>query len=158
MSLITLRRYQAGPSLASVAVDFDAGVDISEVYLNLGDNVIAIPSSDRVSAFLPRPWSASKHVMVLFMSYASWFSVSTAAEARIAESVYVCPQCRGEVATDWEDRRSRIGGSQGRLWHVGRDGDLRSGGEGDPAGTEADQSGTWDDSQVNDLDITFTTE
>ena len=32
------------------------------------------------------------------------------------------------------------------------------GGEGDPAGTEADQSGTWDDSQVNDLDITFTTE
>ena len=32
------------------------------------------------------------------------------------------------------------------------------GGEGDPGGTEADQSGTWDDSQVNALDITFTTQ
>ena len=32
------------------------------------------------------------------------------------------------------------------------------GGEGDPGGTEADQTGTWDDSQVNELDITFTTE
>ena len=25
--------------------------------------------------------------------------------ARIAESVYACPQCRAEVAMDWEDRR-----------------------------------------------------
>ena len=25
--------------------------------------------------------------------------------ARIAEGVYVCPQCRAEVAMDWEDRR-----------------------------------------------------
>ena len=32
------------------------------------------------------------------------------------------------------------------------------GGEGDPGGTEADQTGTWDDSQVNELDITFTTQ
>ena len=32
------------------------------------------------------------------------------------------------------------------------------GGEGDPGGTEADQTGTWDDSQVNGLDITFTTQ
>ena len=32
------------------------------------------------------------------------------------------------------------------------------GGEGDPGGTEADQTGIWDDSQVNELDITFTTE
>ncbi len=32
------------------------------------------------------------------------------------------------------------------------------GGEGDPGGTEADQTGTWDDNQVNELDITFTTE
>ena len=32
------------------------------------------------------------------------------------------------------------------------------GGEGDPGGTEADQSGIWDDSQVNELDITFTTQ
>ncbi len=32
------------------------------------------------------------------------------------------------------------------------------GGEGDPGGTVADQTGTWDDSQVNELDITFTTE
>ncbi len=31
-------------------------------------------------------------------------------------------------------------------------------GEGDPGGTEADQTGTWDDSQVNELDITFTTQ
>ena len=30
-------------------------------------------------------------------------------------------------------------------------------GEGDPGGTEADQTGTWDDSQVNELDLTFTT-
>ena len=32
------------------------------------------------------------------------------------------------------------------------------GGEGDPGGTEAAQSGIWDDSQVNELDITFTTQ
>ena len=31
-------------------------------------------------------------------------------------------------------------------------------GAGDPGGTEADQTGTWDDGQVNELDITFTTE
>ncbi len=31
-------------------------------------------------------------------------------------------------------------------------------GEGDPGGTEADQTGTWDDSQVNELNLTFTTE
>ncbi len=31
-------------------------------------------------------------------------------------------------------------------------------GEGDPGGTEAGQTGTWDDSQANEVDITFTTE
>ncbi len=31
-------------------------------------------------------------------------------------------------------------------------------GEGEPGGVEADQTGTWDDTQANELDINFTTE